>query len=341
MQEDGNAAPAGEAAPTHAGQGTRTATTPPDKPPAHNTKTTRKATPTHADQGTRTATTPPDKPPANQAATAARPPAHDTKLTRPAPDTAALSAREATPARLSGRHAQAVRNDAAIPQAAPDTAALSAREATPARLSGRHAQAVRNDAAILRAARDVFLADPKAPIAAVAERAGVGISALYRRYPGKEELLRRLCHDGLRRFIAEAESAAAGPDPWRAFTGFLREVVVADVHSLTVHLAGTFTPTEEMRQDALRAGALGTALLERAAASGRMRPGMVPDDITLILEGCAAIRIPGQPERTSQLRLRYLTLLLDGLQFGTEPLPGPPPAPAELNWRWQHPSAAS
>ncbi|HLX47241.1 MAG TPA: TetR family transcriptional regulator [Streptosporangiaceae bacterium] len=305
--QDGNAAPAGEAAPTHAGQGTRTATTPPDKPPAHDTKTTRKATPTHADQGTRTATTPPDKPPANQAATPARPPAHDTKLTRPAPDTAALSAREATPARLSGRHAQAVRNDAAI----------------------------------LRAARDVFLADPKAPIAAVAERAGVGISALYRRYPGKEELLRRLCHDGLRRFIAEAESAAAGPDPWRAFTGFLREVVVADVHSLTVHLAGTFTPTEEMRQDALRAGALATSLLERAAASGRMRPGMVPDDITLILEGCAAIRIPGQPERTSQLRLRYLTLLLDGLQFGTEPLPGPPPAPAELNWRWQHPSAAS
>src|SRR5579863_8551225 len=211
--QDGNAAPAGEAAPTHAGQGTRTATTPPDKPPAHDTKTTRKATPTHADQGTRTATTPPDNPPANQAATPARPPAHDTKLTRPAPDTAALSAREATPARLSGRHAQAVRNDAAI----------------------------------LRAARDVFLADPKAPIAAVAERAGVGISALYRRYPGKEELLRRLCHDGLRRFIAEAESAAAGPDPWRAFTGFLREVVVADVHSLTVHLAGTFTPTEEMR----------------------------------------------------------------------------------------------
>jgi hypothetical protein len=39
-------------------------------------------------------------------------------------------------------------------------------------LSGRRVQAARNDGAILAAARDVFLEDPKAPIAAVAERAG-------------------------------------------------------------------------------------------------------------------------------------------------------------------------
>jgi AcrR family transcriptional regulator len=210
----------------------------------------------------------------------------------------------------------------------------------PVRLSGRRAQAARNDTAILAAARDVFLADPKAPIAAVAERAGVGISALYRRYPGKEELLRQLCHDGLRRFIAEAESAAGDCDPWRAFTGFLSGVVQADVHSLTVHLAGTFTPTEEMQQDAIHAAALATSLLDNAAATGKLRPGIVPDDITMILEGCAAIRIPGQPERTSELRLRYLTLLLDGLQATAQPLPGPPPAATELNWRWQRPPTA-
>jgi AcrR family transcriptional regulator len=42
----------------------------------------------------------------------------------------------------------------------------------------RAAQAARNDQAILDAAREVFVADPTAPIAAVADRAGVGISAL-------------------------------------------------------------------------------------------------------------------------------------------------------------------
>src|SRR5258705_13931282 len=80
-------------------------------------------------------------------------------------------------------------------------------------LAGRRGQARRNDALILEAAREVFLGDPKAPVAAVAEHAGVGISALYRRYPSKEDLLRRLCHDGLRRVLPPAAAAGAGPGP--------------------------------------------------------------------------------------------------------------------------------
>src|SRR5690348_16497722 len=125
--------------------------------------------------------------------------------------------------------------------------------------AGRGRQAARNSEAILAAAREVFLADPRAPISAVAERAGVGISALYRRYPGKEDLLRTLCHDGLLRFIAEATRAAEEPGDWDAFAMFLRGVVEADVHSLTVHLAGTFTPTAEMTADAVRADELAGA----------------------------------------------------------------------------------
>lgn len=200
-------------------------------------------------------------------------------------------------------------------------------------LSGRQGQAARNNQVILDAARDVFLADPKAPIAAVAERAGVGISALYRRYPGKEDLLRTLCHDGLRRFIAEAEAATAEPDGWAAFVGFLQRIVDADVHSLTVHLAGTFAPTPEMTDDAIRSGTLVRALFARARTSGRLRRDAVVDDITLILEGCAAVRVP-DGVRTKQLRRRYLALLLTGLADDAEELPGPAPEPGELNWRW-------
>ncbi|MBC6456540.1 TetR/AcrR family transcriptional regulator [Actinomadura sp. HBU206391] len=202
-------------------------------------------------------------------------------------------------------------------------------------MSGRRRQAARNDAVILEAARDVFLEDPKAPIAAVADRAGVGISALYRRYAGKEDLLRRLCHDGLRRFIAEAEAAAAEPDGWTALSRFLQRVVEADVHSLTVHLAGTFTPTDEMRQDAQRSGTLTAALIDRAHADGRLRPDAVVQDIGLILEGCAAVRVP-DAGRTRELRRRYLALLLDGLASdGDPPLPGPAPQAGELSRRWR------
>ncbi|MFD0473190.1 TetR/AcrR family transcriptional regulator [Nonomuraea thailandensis] len=83
-------------------------------------------------------------------------------------------------------------------------------------MSGRKAQAARNDELILQAARAVFTAEPGAPIAAVAEKAGVGISALYRRYPSKEALLQKLCGDGLRLYVEVSErSLTDGGDPWR------------------------------------------------------------------------------------------------------------------------------
>src|SRR3712207_2958757 len=124
-------------------------------------------------------------------------------------------------------------------------------EKTSVPLSGRRAQAARNDTRILEAAREVFVADPGAPIAAVAERAGVGIGALYRRFSSKEALLRRLCADGLRLYIAEAEAALADEgDPWSSFVDFMRRIVDADMHSLTLRLAGTFSPTEELNREA-------------------------------------------------------------------------------------------
>jgi AcrR family transcriptional regulator len=204
---------------------------------------------------------------------------------------------------------------------------------TTSALSGRRGQAERNNEVILEAARAVFLADPKAPIAAVAERAGVGISALYRRYTNKEDLLRRLCHDGLLRFIAEAEAAVDEPDDWAAFVTFLDRIVDADVHSLTVHLAGTFTPTPVMMQDAQRSDVLVTGLFDRARDSGRLRADAVVQDVGLIFEGCAAIRMP-DPDRTKQLRRRHLRILVDGLTVDG-PLPGPAPEAGEMAWRWQ------
>jgi AcrR family transcriptional regulator len=203
--------------------------------------------------------------------------------------------------------------------------------------SGRARQAARNDETILQAAREVFLEDHRAPIAAVAERAGVGISALYRRYSGKEDLLRTLCHDGLQWFIAEAEQAQRQTDDWTAFETFVRGVVDADVHSLTVHLAGTFPPSEQMNADAIRANELALALFERARPL--LRRGAVPADITMLLEMCAAVRVP-DPQRTRELRVRYVDVLLDGMRAGDE-LPGPAPTVEELSWRWSQQTSAA
>lgn len=206
----------------------------------------------------------------------------------------------------------------------------------PPRLSGRRAEASRNDEKILAAARAVFTADPEAPIAAVAERAGVGISALYRRYRSKEELLQHLSLGGLHRYIGEVETALADDgDPWEAFAAFMRRAVDADTHSLTLHLAGTFTPTEAHWRDGEYAAGLTTRLLERTQRSGGLRRDVTVADISLLFEILAAITI-GDAQRTNQVRHRYLALLLAALrQDPSSPLPGPPPTWDEVRARWQ------
>lgn len=202
-------------------------------------------------------------------------------------------------------------------------------------LSGRKAQAARNDKVILEAARAVFIDDPKAPIAAVAERAGVGISALYRRYPSKEDLLRKLCHDGLLTYISVVEKALADDgDVWESFAQFMRDAVAAETTSLTQALAGTFTPTPELFADATRANELSVELLERTKGAGVLRDDVSNGDLGLLIEQLTAVHI-GDEARTRQLRQRYLALILEGLRApGESELPGTPPSDAELGARW-------
>ena len=201
---------------------------------------------------------------------------------------------------------------------------------------GRIAEAARNDAKILESARAVFVADPEAPIAAVAKHAGVGVGGLYRRYSGKEELLRALCADGLRRYIEAAESALADEqDPWKAFAAFMHREVDADASSLTQRLAGTFTPTPELYAAAVRAGELNVALFSRAQEAGAIRPDASVNDLGPILEQLASLQI-GDAERSRALRHRYLDLVLDGLRAGDDAeLPVQPPTDEELQARWQ------
>jgi AcrR family transcriptional regulator len=208
-------------------------------------------------------------------------------------------------------------------------------ETTLTPMSGRKAQAARNDHTILEAARAVFVADPGAPISAVAERAGVGISALYRRYAGKEILLRKLCSDGLKLYIAEAEAALADDgDPWTVFAGFMSRIVDADTHSLTLNLAGTFTPDEDLFRESAYAEGLAVRVFERARDAGILRPGLEVSDLSMIFEQLAALRL-GDEERTVQMRHRYLALILDSLHLTSAgPLPGPPPAAEEIGRRW-------
>jgi AcrR family transcriptional regulator len=203
-------------------------------------------------------------------------------------------------------------------------------------LSGRQAEAARNDRRILESARAVFVADPDAPITAVAKHAGVGISALYTRYGSKEELLRKLCTDGLVIVINETEAAIErvkdGQDHWPVFADFMRHLTDADTSSMTRAFAGKFAPTPEMFALANRSSELMDEFF--GLIRDALRPDLVLHDVSLVFELVAAIKF-SSPERTTELRHRYLALILDGMRArDREDLPGPPPAWPELSERW-------
>lgn len=203
-------------------------------------------------------------------------------------------------------------------------------------LSGRRAEAARNDSRILDAAREVFLADPEAPISAVAARAGVGISALYRRYPSKQDLLRALALDGLSRYVADLEEAVASDaGPWAAYSECLHRVVEGRSQALAQRLAGTFTPTPELTALAQRAAHLADVLFRRVRRSGDLRDDVNAADIVLLMEMIMMVELPGG-DGGAGLRHRYLALVLQALRNPVEAaLPGPPARQSDLVARWR------
>lgn len=204
---------------------------------------------------------------------------------------------------------------------------------------GRQREAARNGRAILDAARVVFLRDRHATMHDVAAEANVGVGGLYRRYSSKEELLRTVCADGLRHYIAIGEAALSdSSDPWHAFATFLERLVDAGVHQLTARLAGTFTMTSELRELSEQGAAIGDRVFRQARGSGVLRADVSKTDVTLLLEQISAIRL-GDDVRTRALRRRYLHLMLDGLRADAASgrLPGPPPREVELAARWRVP----
>jgi AcrR family transcriptional regulator len=172
-------------------------------------------------------------------------------------------------------------------------------------------------------------------MSAVAARAGVGISALYRRYASKEDLLREVARDGLQQYLDEAETAVADErDPWTAFATFMERLLDAQTVAITMSLAGAFTPSQDLIDMSIRAGELNELIVDRTKRRGGLRKDVVVDDLSLILEQVSSIRLGGE-RRTRELRRRYLELCLDGLRSnGKGKLPGPPPTPDELSSRW-------
>src|SRR5207245_10873552 len=84
--------------------------------------------------------------------------------------------------------------------------------------------AERNRQQILLAARAAFAERGLAvTLDEIAQRAGVGVGTVYRRYSNKDDLIDELYEDIIAELAAAAEAELAHNDPWKGLAGFLEQ----------------------------------------------------------------------------------------------------------------------
>ena len=197
--------------------------------------------------------------------------------------------------------------------------------------------AQRNLEHVLRAAREVFgELGYGAPMEDVARRARVGVGTVYRRFPSKDVLVRRIAEEETAR-LAEQARAALGQEgePWSALARFLRTSVASGAGRLLPPQVLRVGVTEERGlPDAGRLpqqrtettgelpleGDAGVAqlldvvgqLVERARAAGELRPDVTVSDVLLVIATAApSLQDPAQQAAASA---RLLDILLEGLR---------------------------
>ncbi|NEA44254.1 TetR/AcrR family transcriptional regulator [Streptomyces sp. SID11385] len=122
--------------------------------------------------------------------------------------------------------------------------------------------AQRNLEHVLRAAREVFgESGYGAPMEDVARRARVGVGTVYRRFPSKDVLVRRIAEEETARLTEQARSALGQEEePWSALSRFLRMSVASG--------AGRLLPPQVLRVVPAGSAGTGTGLGGASGAGG-------------------------------------------------------------------------
>jgi AcrR family transcriptional regulator len=185
------------------------------------------------------------------------------------------------------------------------------------------ADARRNREAIIEAARARFAEEGlEAQIDDIARDAGVGVGTVYRHFPTKEDLVEALAMARFSTLAELAREAIADPDPWRAFSGYMRRSAELQAQDLALSEAMASRPGM-MGMAAERAGMpeLMDELVERAKKAGVVRADADWQDVPMMICGLGRIT-QGAEEVPFMNWERLLAVLLDGIRApGATPLP--------------------
>ncbi|GAA1221810.1 helix-turn-helix domain-containing protein [Streptomyces aureus] len=136
--------------------------------------------------------------------------------------------------------------------------------------------AQRNLEHVLRAAREVFgELGYGAPMEDVARRARVGVGTVYRRFPSKDVLVRRIAEEETSRLTDQARAALGQEDePWSALSRFLRTSVASG--------AGRLLPPQVLRVGVADEPADAAGADRDETRVPQQRHAVVPPDLRLV-----------------------------------------------------------
>jgi AcrR family transcriptional regulator len=176
-----------------------------------------------------------------------------------------------------------------------------------------------------RANRDQILAAAQAlftergadvPIKDIADRAGVGVGTLYRRFPDRDSLISAMGHAYLAGLLHALESAERDEDSaWPALARFVGECIRNSLGGLAAALEpGLHARIQRDPRLVDVRTALGEAivrLIQQAQADGDLRRDVDPQDVALLM----TVQIYTRPEQShADAVARVLAIILDGLR---------------------------
>ena len=173
----------------------------------------------------------------------------------------------------------------------------------------------RNRERLMEAAKAGFAeTGPDVSLEEVARRAGVGIGTLYRHFPTRDALIAAVYRRELGSFAEAGDRLSATLSPGEALHAWMRlfvdyiatkKVIAAAVATMVGGATELYASSGTRITDSM------SAMVERAAASGDIRPDVDPGDLLRALVGFTYGN--SSPEWEASAR-RLIDILMDGLR---------------------------